>query len=47
VVTIMLETNDLKMRFNALACDIATGACVLVDTVAKREAGAVRVRQIL
>lgn len=39
LVVIMLGTNDLKMRFSAPACDIATGAGVLVDIVAKSETG--------
>jgi lysophospholipase L1-like esterase len=39
LVTIMLGTNDLKMRFHVPACDIAAGAGVLVDIVAKSETG--------
>jgi lysophospholipase L1-like esterase len=38
-VIIMLGTNDLKMRFSVPACDIAAGAGVLVDIVAKSETG--------
>ena len=33
LIIIMLGTNDLKMRFNVPACDIADGAGVLVDLV--------------
>jgi lysophospholipase L1-like esterase len=39
LVVIMLGTNDLKARFSAPACDIAAGAGVLVDIVAKSETG--------
>lgn len=39
LVVILLGTNDLKMRFNVPACDIAAGAGVLVDIVAKSETG--------
>jgi lysophospholipase L1-like esterase len=39
LVTIMLGTNDLKMRFHVPACDIAAGAGVLVDIVARSETG--------
>lgn len=39
LVIIMLGTNDLKMRFNVPACDVAAGAGVLVDIVAKSETG--------
>jgi lysophospholipase L1-like esterase len=39
LVVIMLGTNDLKMRFNVPACDVAAGAGVLVDMVTKSEAG--------
>jgi lysophospholipase L1-like esterase len=39
LVIIMLGTNDLKMRFSVPACDIAEGAGVLVDIVAKSETG--------
>jgi lysophospholipase L1-like esterase len=39
LVIIMLGTNDLKMRFNVPACDIAAGAGVLVDIVAKSKSG--------
>jgi lysophospholipase L1-like esterase len=39
LVIIMLGTNDLKMRFGVPACDIAAGAGVLVDIVAKSETG--------
>lgn len=39
LVIIMLGTNDLKMRFGVPACDVAAGACVLVDIVAKSETG--------
>jgi lysophospholipase L1-like esterase len=39
LVLIMLGTNDLKERFSVPACDVAAGACVLVDIVAKSEAG--------
>jgi lysophospholipase L1-like esterase len=39
LVVIMLGTNDLKMRFNVPACDIAAGAGALVDVVAKSETG--------
>lgn len=39
LVVIMLGTNDLKMRFSVPACDIAAGAGVLVDIVAKSETG--------
>lgn len=39
LVIIMLGTNDLKMRFSAPACDIAAGAGVLADIVAKSETG--------
>ena len=39
LVIIMLGTNDLKMRFSVPACDIAAGAGVLVDIVAKSETG--------
>jgi lysophospholipase L1-like esterase len=38
-VIIMLGTNDLKMRFSVPACDIAAGAGVLVDIIAKSETG--------
>jgi len=39
LVVIMLGTNDLKARFSAPACDVAAGAGVLVDIVAKSETG--------
>ena len=39
LVIIMLGTNDLKARFPIPACDIAAGAGVLVDIVAKSETG--------
>jgi lysophospholipase L1-like esterase len=39
LVIVMLGTNDLKMRFNVPACDIAAGAGVLVDIIAKSETG--------
>ena len=39
LVVIMLGTNDLKARFSAPACDVAAGAGVLVDMVAKSETG--------
>jgi lysophospholipase L1-like esterase len=39
VVTISLGTNDLKTRFGMPASDIAAGAGILVDTVAKVLAG--------
>jgi lysophospholipase L1-like esterase len=39
LVVIMLGTNDLKARFPMPACDIAAGAGVLVDIVAKSETG--------
>ena len=39
LVVIMLGTNDLKARFSVPACDVAAGAGVLVDIVAKSEAG--------
>ena len=39
LVVIMLGTNDLKARFSLPACDIAAGAGVLVDIVAKSETG--------
>lgn len=39
LVVIMLGTNDLKARFGVPACDIAAGAGVLVDMVAKSETG--------
>jgi lysophospholipase L1-like esterase len=39
LVIIMLGTNDLKMRFSVPACDVAAGAGVLVDIVAKSETG--------
>jgi lysophospholipase L1-like esterase len=39
LVIIMLGTNDLKMRFSVPACDIAAGAGVLADIVAKSETG--------
>jgi lysophospholipase L1-like esterase len=39
LVILMLGTNDLKMRFSLPACDIAQGAGVLVDIVAKSETG--------
>lgn len=39
LVVIMLGTNDLKARFSVPACDIAAGAGVLVDIVAKSETG--------
>lgn len=39
LVIIMLGTNDLKTRFSAPACDIAAGAGVLADIVAKSETG--------
>ena len=39
LVIIMLGTNDLKARFSAPACDVAAGAGVLVDIVAKSETG--------
>jgi len=39
VVTIALGTNDLKTRFGMPASDIAAGAGILVDTVAKVLAG--------
>jgi lysophospholipase L1-like esterase len=38
-VIIMLGTNDLKARFHVPACDIAAGAGVLTDIVAKSKAG--------
>ncbi|UCH26285.1 MAG: SGNH/GDSL hydrolase family protein [Trueperaceae bacterium] len=39
LVTIMLGTNDLKMRFSLPAGDIARGAAALVDTVQKSDTG--------
>jgi lysophospholipase L1-like esterase len=39
LVIIMLGTNDLKARFGVPACDVAAGAGVLVDIVAKSETG--------
>jgi lysophospholipase L1-like esterase len=39
LVIIMLGTNDLKMRFHVPACDIAAGAGVLVEIVAKSQTG--------
>ena len=39
LVTIMLGTNDLKMRFSLPAYDIANGAGVLVDIVQRSAAG--------
>jgi lysophospholipase L1-like esterase len=39
LVIIMLGTNDLKMRFSVPACDIAAGASVLVDIVARSDTG--------
>jgi lysophospholipase L1-like esterase len=39
LVVIMLGTNDLKMRFSLPACDVASGAGVLVDIVQRSEAG--------
>jgi lysophospholipase L1-like esterase len=39
LVIVMLGTNDLKMRFSLPACDIASGAGVLVDMVAKSATG--------
>jgi lysophospholipase L1-like esterase len=39
LVVIMLGTNDLKARFSVPACDVAAGAGVLVDVVAKSETG--------
>ena len=39
LVIIMLGSNDLKMRFSLPACDIAAGAGVLVDVVARSETG--------
>ena len=39
LVVIMLGTNDLKARFSAPACNVAEGAGVLVDIVAKSETG--------
>jgi lysophospholipase L1-like esterase len=39
LVTIMLGTNDLKMRFSLPASDIARGAAVLVDMVQRSDAG--------
>ncbi len=39
LVVIMLGTNDLKMRFSVPACDIAAGAGVLVEVVARSQAG--------
>jgi lysophospholipase L1-like esterase len=39
LVIIMLGTNDLKVRFSVPACDVAAGAGVLVDIVAKSETG--------
>lgn len=39
LVTIMLGTNDLKMRFSLSAFDIANGAGVLVDIVQKSDYG--------
>ena len=39
LVIIMLGTNDLKARFSVPACDVAAGAGVLVDIVAKSETG--------
>jgi lysophospholipase L1-like esterase len=38
-VIIMLGTNDLKMRFSLPASDVALGAGVLVDVVAKSATG--------
>jgi lysophospholipase L1-like esterase len=39
LVVIMLGTNDLKARFSVPAHDVAAGAGVLVDIVAKSETG--------
>lgn len=39
LVIIMLGTNDLKMRFSVPACDIASGAGILVDIVNKSDCG--------
>ena len=39
LVVIMLGTNDLKARFSVPACDVAAGAGVLADMVAKSETG--------
>ncbi len=39
LVVIMLGTNDLKTRFSLPACDIASGAGVLVDIVRKSDTG--------
>jgi lysophospholipase L1-like esterase len=39
LVIIMLGTNDLKARFSVPACDVAAGAGVLVDIIAKSETG--------
>ena len=39
LVVIMLGTNDLKARFSVPACDVAAGAGVLVDIVAKSDTG--------
>jgi lysophospholipase L1-like esterase len=39
LVVIMLGTNDLKARFSLPACDVASGAGVLVDVVLKSGAG--------
>lgn len=39
LVTIMLGTNDLKMRFSLSAFDSANGAGVLVDIVQKSDCG--------
>lgn len=39
LVTIMLGTNDLKMRFSVPASDIAKSAGVLVDIVLKSDCG--------
>ncbi len=39
LVTILLGTNDLKMRFSVSAYDIATSAGVLVDIVQKSATG--------
>jgi lysophospholipase L1-like esterase len=39
LVVILLGTNDLKARFSVPACDVATGAGVLVDIVTKSDTG--------
>jgi lysophospholipase L1-like esterase len=39
LIVIMLGTNDLKTRFSLPACDVASGAGVLVDIVQRSEVG--------